>query len=466
MMGTENMPLTDTKTLAQCLSEGRLPVVEALRYAMQLADSLRKLHDAGQAHGAVTPSNLALVAGGLELLPAEEGSAGDITPYTAPEVVQGRPADARSDVFGFGAILFEMLTGRRAFAGESHITLAANLTETPTPASGSPAVDRLVGPCLNKNPDARSCRMQKVMMELKLLSVAARRADTVSGGALRRDMAVNSAAVRAEMQQLKAALAARLQVHEDTVSAMHRSASEADSAALRAEMLQLEAALAARLQGHENTVSEMHRSASEADSAVRAEMQQLDAALAARLEAHENTVSEIHRSASEADSAVRAEMQQLDAALAARLEAHENTVSEMRSSASEAVSSLELQMAAMSSELAANRQHSAELDEAASAVILSLVQQGFEVVNARIAQVESTVEEMRRSVSQFEHGVTADLVDIQQSIKMQSASIESTRTAMSQTDDLVERVVEALESLQTAVLDQADGGERSSFAVN
>src|ERR1039457_4642327 len=149
-MITENMLLNDTKTLAQRLGEGRLPVADALRYAMQLADSLRKLHDTGKAHGDVTPSNLALAAGGLELLPAREGLAGSITPYSAPEVVQGRPADARSDIFSFGAVLFEMLTGRRAFAGDTRTTLAANLTKTPTPASGSPAVDRLVGPCLDR----------------------------------------------------------------------------------------------------------------------------------------------------------------------------------------------------------------------------------------------------------------------------------------------------------------------------
>jgi serine/threonine protein kinase len=182
----ENMLLNDKKTLAQRLSEGRLPVAEALRYAMQLADCLRKLHDTGKVHGAVTPSNLVLAAGGVELLPAAEGWGEAITPYTAPEVVQGRPADASSDVFGFGAILFEMMTGRRAFDGESRVALAANLTETPAPSSGSPIVDRLVGPCLNKNPDARSPRMRKVMLELKVLMVAVRRAAPGAGGTPRR----------------------------------------------------------------------------------------------------------------------------------------------------------------------------------------------------------------------------------------------------------------------------------------
>src|ERR1017187_915216 len=137
-MSDETMIANDNQTLAQRLAEGRLPIAEALRYAMQLADCLGKLHDVGKAHGAVTPSNLVVVAGGVELLPPPEGSSGAITPYTAPEVVQGRAADARSDVFGFGAILFEMITGRRAFEGDSRITLAANLLETPPPASPVP----------------------------------------------------------------------------------------------------------------------------------------------------------------------------------------------------------------------------------------------------------------------------------------------------------------------------------------
>src|ERR1035438_7307556 len=164
-----------------------------------------------------------------DALPAPEGSARAITPYTAPEVVQGRPADARSDIFGFGAILFEMFTGRQAFDGETRATLAANLTKAPTPASGSAGVDRLLRKCLSKNPEMRSSRMQKIILELKLLSVAVRRVDQATGAALTRDTAEDSEAARPDMQELEARLAARLQVQERTIAEMHRSANEAVS---------------------------------------------------------------------------------------------------------------------------------------------------------------------------------------------------------------------------------------------
>lgn len=361
-MSVDSMFANEKKTLAQRLSEGRLPVTAALRYAVQLADELRRLHDAGGVHGAVTPSNLELVATGLELLPAPEWSARAITPYTAPEVVQGRPADARSDIFSFGAILFEMFTGRQAFDGETRATLAANLTKAPTPATGSAGVDRLLRKCLSKNPEMRSSRMQKIILELKLLSVAVRRVDPATGAALPRDTAEDSEAARSDMQELEARLAARLQVHERTIAEMHRSANEA-------------------------------------------------------------------------------------------------------------LSSLRLKVAAMNSELAMTHQYAANrtgagLDDAAAETILARVDRGFEALDARMAQIERTVEEMRRHASQFEHNIAADLVDIEQSLKAQGASIESARTAMSQTDDLVERVVEALESLQTAMLDADEGGERSNLAIH
>ena len=433
-MSDETMIANDNQTLAQRLAEGRLPIAEALRYAMQLADCLGKLHDVGKAHGAVTPSNLVVVAGGVELLPPPEGSSGAITPYTAPEVVQGRAADARSDVFGFGAILFEMITGRRAFEGDSRITLAANLLETPAPASGSPTVDRLVGPCLNKNPEARRQRMQKIMMELKLLSVAMRRSEADAAAAPRRDAAADTAAIRAEVQQLEARMDARLRDQETSVTEMHRSASAADTAAVLAEMQQMEARMDARLRDQETGLTEMQRSANAADAA-----------------------------------AVRAEMQQMEARIEARLRSQETSASEMNRSANEGLSSLKLLVAAMQSELAANHQQAMEraggLDEAATEAIFARVDRGFEVLNAQVAGIERTVEEIRRHSSQFENNIAADLLDLEQTIKAQGTSIESARTAMSQTDDLVERVVEALESLQTAMLDQAEAGDRSNLAV-
>jgi hypothetical protein len=471
-MSDEIMIASDNQTLAQRLAEGRLPIAEALRYAMQLAECLGKLHDAGKAHGAVTPSNLVLVAGGVELLPAPEGSSGAITPYTAPEVVQGRTADARSDVFGFGAILFEMITGRRAFEGDSRVTLAANLTETPAPASGSPTVDRLVGPCLNKNPEARSQRMQKIMMELKLLSVAMRRSEAGAAAAPRRDTASDTAAIRAEMQQMEARMEARLRDHETSVREMHRSASAADTAATLAEMQQMEGRMEARLRDQETSVTEMHRSANVADgAAVRAEMQQMEARMEARLRDQETSITEIYRTANAADgAAVRAEMQQMEARMEARQRSQETSTSEINRLANEGLSSLKLLVAAMQSELAANHQQTMErtggaLDEAATEAIFARVDRGFEVLNARVAGIERTVEEIRRHSLQFETNIAADLVDLEQNIKAQGTSIESARTAMSQTDDLVERVVEALESLQTAVLDQAEAGDRLSVAV-
>ena len=107
------------------------------------------------------------------------------------------------------------------------------------------------------------------------------------------------------------------------------------------------------------------------------------------------------------------------------------------------------------------------LDDSATGAIQARVDRGFEVLNARMATLERIVEEMRRKATQFEHNIAADLVDLEQGLKSQSAAIESARTAMSQTDDLVERVVEALESLQTSVLEKGEAGAgRAIFPLN
>src|SRR5262245_8314212 len=108
---TTFQPAVDSQTLAQKMAAGRLPASEALRYAIQVAESLHRLHDEGRVHGALSPAAIAVNGRELYLLPAGENG------YTAPEVVLGQPADARSDIFAFGVILYEMLTGERAFRG-------------------------------------------------------------------------------------------------------------------------------------------------------------------------------------------------------------------------------------------------------------------------------------------------------------------------------------------------------------
>ena len=391
-------PMNGLTTLAQRIAEGRLPASEALRYAMQVGESLRKIHDAGECHGAFTPSNIYLTDAGAELLPAEQADFADaITGYTAPEVLLGRSPEPRSDIFSFGAVLFEILTGRRAFEGESRATLAANLAGAPTPSSGSPAADRLIAPCLAKNPDARTPRMQKILMELKLLSVAARRAE----------------------------------------AAASPTRKEAESAVMRAEMQTFEARIMARLTAHEQRVHEMQAAAID------------------RVNAGAETL--------------RDDMAQVEARIAARLAAHEEAVVEIQRSATEAVGTLKEQLAGMSEDLATAQEAilSRPSEQELSDRILSRVDRGFEAAAEHIGRIERTMEDLRNHTAHFERSVAADLVDIEQGVKAHTAAIDSARMAMSQTDDLVERVVEALESLQTALLDQSEPpSDQSTFAVN
>ena len=107
-----------SQTLAERIASGRIPVMEALRIGTLLADQLRRLHEQGATHGALTPSMVAVIDNSVQLLFAAE-PADSITPYTAPELLEGEPADPRSDIFAFGALLYEMVTGRRAFPGAS-----------------------------------------------------------------------------------------------------------------------------------------------------------------------------------------------------------------------------------------------------------------------------------------------------------------------------------------------------------
>ena len=175
------------ETLADHLKRGPLALDRAIQFAVEIARALDAAHRAGVVHRDLKPANVMVTKSGVKLLDfglarIDEGTAAvaeraeDATirprsptnstllgtlPYMAPEQVEGRPADARTDIFALGAVLYEMATGRRPFSGESQASLiAAIMNSEPPPVSTArdgcpPSLDRIVKKCLAKDPDAR-----------------------------------------------------------------------------------------------------------------------------------------------------------------------------------------------------------------------------------------------------------------------------------------------------------------------
>ena len=182
------MELLEGDTLAARLTTGPLPTAEVLRYAAEIADALDKAHRQGITHRDLKPGNIMLTKSGATLLdfglaklkqPGTIGAEGVTaaatqsepltgrgailgTPqYMAPEQLEGKDADARTDIFAFGAVVYEMATGQRAFTGDSQASLiGAILKDEPPPMSTlqpvTPvALDYIVRTCLAKDPDDR-----------------------------------------------------------------------------------------------------------------------------------------------------------------------------------------------------------------------------------------------------------------------------------------------------------------------
>jgi eukaryotic-like serine/threonine-protein kinase len=155
-----------------------LPPAEALRLATQIAAALEAAHAKGIIHRDLKPANILVTTDGvvklLDFGLAKQGrgsAAEDVTQtiggtqvgtimgtpaYMSPEQAEGRPADARSDIFSFGAVLHEMLAGRRAFAGESAAAIiGAIIHKNPEPLNAPAALEEIVRKCLSKSPDDR-----------------------------------------------------------------------------------------------------------------------------------------------------------------------------------------------------------------------------------------------------------------------------------------------------------------------
>jgi eukaryotic-like serine/threonine-protein kinase len=174
------------RTLAETIPRKGLNVNEALRYAAQIADALARAHGSGIIHRDLKPGNIIVTPDGrtklldfglAKLVQHDDGSAADLTRttgsltadgmvvgttrYMSPEQARGQPVDCRTDVFSFGAVLYEMIAGRHAFGGDSVLEIAtAVVRDTPRPLSevapDAPRdLERIVTRCLRKDPDRR-----------------------------------------------------------------------------------------------------------------------------------------------------------------------------------------------------------------------------------------------------------------------------------------------------------------------
>ena len=198
------MEYLEGETLADRITRGPLPFEQLVTYGLQIADALDKAHRIAVTHRDLKPGNIMITKAGVKLLdfglakvqePAAAFGSASIVPtlataqpltvqgtilgtlqYMAPEQLEGKEADSRADIFAFGAVLYEMATGRRAFEGKSHVSLmAAILEHDPPPVStmqslSPPRFDDVVRICLAKNPDERWQSAADLVHELKLVA--------------------------------------------------------------------------------------------------------------------------------------------------------------------------------------------------------------------------------------------------------------------------------------------------------
>jgi eukaryotic-like serine/threonine-protein kinase len=191
------MEYVEGKTLGQLIGRKGLKMNEALKYGVQIADALGRAHAGGIIHRDLKPGNIMVDEHGLvkvldfglakltEAAPpdedestrtvrptTEEGTIVGTVAYMSPEQAEGKRLDARSDIFSFGAVLYEMLSGSRAFQKDSKTsTLAAILTQEPTPLGGEIPhdVEKVVARCLRKDLARRYQHMDDLKVALEEL---------------------------------------------------------------------------------------------------------------------------------------------------------------------------------------------------------------------------------------------------------------------------------------------------------
>ncbi len=212
------MELVEGDTLAARLEKGRLPLDQALEYAIQIADALDKAHRQGVVHRDLKPGNIMLTksagvklldfglaklrvrqevtplsemttAGSTQPLTANEGAWGTLR-YMSPQQLQGERTDARTDIWAFGCVLYEMLTARKAFDGDTRPTIIAAILEreplllTDVRSDLPESIEHLINRCLDKDAAERWQSIHDLMLDLRWLGGRHRLPDRQPGSRL------------------------------------------------------------------------------------------------------------------------------------------------------------------------------------------------------------------------------------------------------------------------------------------
>ncbi len=193
------MQFLEGETLADRLTKGALPIDQAIKTAIEIASALDKAHRAGIVHRDLKPGNIMLTKAGARLLDfglakstelvlagasmlptaanlTAQGTILGTFQYMAPEQIEGQEADARTDIFAFGVVLYEMVTGKRAFTGKTHASLISSiLKDAPRPIIElqplvPPLLDHIVSRCLAKDPDDRWQSASDLTRELRWIN--------------------------------------------------------------------------------------------------------------------------------------------------------------------------------------------------------------------------------------------------------------------------------------------------------
>ena len=214
------MELLEGQSLAERLASGPLSLSEVLRYGTQIAEALVAAHRAGIVHRDLKPGNIMITKSGAKLLDfglakaalsptsvvsgtafsgatehkplTQEGTIIGTFQYMAPEQLEGQDADPRTDIFAFGAVLYEMVTGKRAFEGKTKTSLIAAIVDRDPPPISQfqpltpPALERVIRTCLQKDPDDRWQTAHDLLLQLRWIGEAGSEAGVAAPVVVRR----------------------------------------------------------------------------------------------------------------------------------------------------------------------------------------------------------------------------------------------------------------------------------------